>query len=290
MLTYNGLTDSLINAVKGVMEGDKKVRQYRAFGLTTEQKMDPVGQEDDDIDNDGKVDKSDKYLHNRRKAINKSMEKKKSSNVVLNPVVKENTVLDEADIKKVSTERLHQIIKSAENQRVSPGFGSKLIAAKQELKRRMNNASVEEMSSKEKMKRGLYNSKVSEMSSKEKMKRGLYNSAAEKDVGEQLDIGEPVTKAGQSLRPQKGSGQTSRPSTGVDSGLENIHNCATHVYSEQWGDGRTVTTMHADPDANGNIAWYDVMFEHGIVKGVPIEELEIVLSESHMHSKKRGKK
>jgi hypothetical protein len=36
-------------------------------------KLDPVGKEDDDIDNDGDVDKSDKYLHNRRKAIGKAM-------------------------------------------------------------------------------------------------------------------------------------------------------------------------------------------------------------------------
>jgi hypothetical protein len=256
MLTYNGLTDSLIKAVKDVVEGDKKVHQHKAFGFTTEQKMDPVGKEDDDINNDGKVDKSDKYLHNRRKAISKSMGEKKSSSVVMNPVVKEDAQLDEADMTKISTERLRQIIKSAENERVSPGFGSKLIAAKQELKRRKNNASIEEMSSKEKMKRGLYNSQVGEMSSKEKMKRGLYNSQEQ---------------------------------TQVSSGLENPHNCATHVYSEEWGDGRTITTMHADPDAKGNIAWYDVMFEHGIQKGVPIEELEVVLSESHMHSK-RGKK
>ena len=33
------------------------------------EKLDPVGQEDDDINNDGKVDKTDKYLANRRKAI-----------------------------------------------------------------------------------------------------------------------------------------------------------------------------------------------------------------------------
>ncbi len=38
--------------------------------------MDPVGKADADIDNDGDVDKSDKYLHNRRKAIKKSMSKK----------------------------------------------------------------------------------------------------------------------------------------------------------------------------------------------------------------------
>ena len=33
------------------------------------EKLDPVGQEDDDINNDGKTDKTDKYLLNRRKAI-----------------------------------------------------------------------------------------------------------------------------------------------------------------------------------------------------------------------------
>ena len=35
--------------------------------------MDPVGKEDDDINNDGKVDKTDKYLKNRRKAISKNI-------------------------------------------------------------------------------------------------------------------------------------------------------------------------------------------------------------------------
>jgi len=33
------------------------------------EKLDPVGKEDDDINNDGKVDKTDKYLATRRKAI-----------------------------------------------------------------------------------------------------------------------------------------------------------------------------------------------------------------------------
>ena len=35
--------------------------------------LDPVGKEDDDINNDGKVDKTDKYLANRRKAIAKNI-------------------------------------------------------------------------------------------------------------------------------------------------------------------------------------------------------------------------
>lgn len=42
-----------------------------------EEKMDPVGKADADIDNDGDVDSSDKYLHARRKAIGKAMKKRK---------------------------------------------------------------------------------------------------------------------------------------------------------------------------------------------------------------------
>ena len=39
--------------------------------------LDPVGREDADIDNDGDTDKTDKYLHNRRKAVGKAIAKKK---------------------------------------------------------------------------------------------------------------------------------------------------------------------------------------------------------------------
>ena len=161
-----GISDSLLDAVKEVQDQD--VSKYRAFGLIDEKKkMDPVGKADADIDNDGDVDDSDKYLHNRRKAVKKAMGGEK----------------DEVDV-----------------------------------------------------------------------------NPKDDNVKE-----------------------------GKDSGLENPHNCATHVYSEQWGDGTPVKTMHADPDEAGNIAWYDVMFEHGIEKRVPIEELKVIKSSHHGH-KKRGMK
>ena len=40
-----------------------------------EEKMDAVGKEDGDIDNDGDKDASDKYLAKRRKTIAKAMKK-----------------------------------------------------------------------------------------------------------------------------------------------------------------------------------------------------------------------
>lgn len=172
-----GIPDSLLDAVKQVQ--NDSVAKHAAFGYVTEKKkMDPVGKADADIDNDGDVDKSDEYLHNRRKAIKKAMSGKK----------------DNID-----------------------------------------------------------------MSPKEPMPKGMAEEAEEVEEGK-------------------------------DSGLENPHNCATHVYSEQWGDGTPVKTMHADPDEAGNIAWYDVMFEHGIEKRVPIEELKVLKSSMHGHARNKKEK
>ena len=59
------------------------------------------------------------------------------------------------------------------------------------------------------------------------------------------------------------------------------HNCASKVKSEEYGIGECIKTMHAEPDENGYVAWYDVLFEHGIEEQVPTESLEILVSESH---------
>lgn len=40
-------------------------------------KLDPVGKEDADVNNDGKVNNTDKYLKKRRQAIGKNIKKKK---------------------------------------------------------------------------------------------------------------------------------------------------------------------------------------------------------------------
>jgi len=57
---------------------DKKSSQgFQPTGLKNE-KLDPVGQADADIDNDGDVDSSDKYLKNRRKKISKAIKNDES--------------------------------------------------------------------------------------------------------------------------------------------------------------------------------------------------------------------
>ncbi len=60
-------------------EKSAKTAKKEEVEYTTEKKLDPVGKEDKDIDNDGDHDKSDKYLLARRKKVGKiiAMSKKK---------------------------------------------------------------------------------------------------------------------------------------------------------------------------------------------------------------------
>lgn len=68
------------------------------------------------------------------------------------------------------------------------------------------------------------------------------------------------------------------------------HLCAKNVVHEEWGEGQPVHGMHAMPDVDGNIAWYDVMFEHGIEKGVSINELKVTRVVEHGHTNKKNGK
>jgi hypothetical protein len=66
------------------------------------------------------------------------------------------------------------------------------------------------------------------------------------------------------------------------------HMCATKVFHKEWAEGTPIKTMHADPDENGLIEWYDVMFDHGIER-VMTEDMEIISEMSHGHKKRKMK-
>ena len=76
-----------------------------------QEKLDPVGKEDDDIDNDGDVDSSDKYLAKRRKAISKAIKKDEGA-------MKRGKDLDtfkpkpkKEEVKEGKMSQLHQLMK-----------------------------------------------------------------------------------------------------------------------------------------------------------------------------------
>ena len=67
----SGLKSMIKKGAKAVAKGAIKVAKRMS-----EAKLDPVGKEDGDVNNDGKKDSTDSYLMNRRKAIGKAMGKK----------------------------------------------------------------------------------------------------------------------------------------------------------------------------------------------------------------------
>ena len=73
---FKNSATKIVNNPEEAMTGMEMDEKALASGLTQE-KLDPVGKEDDDIDNDGDVDKTDKYLANRRKAVSKAINKQK---------------------------------------------------------------------------------------------------------------------------------------------------------------------------------------------------------------------
>ena len=81
--------------------------------------------------------------------------------------------------------------------------------------------------------------------------------------------------------------QTQAEATMMKDTGEIVHNCAKHVEHAEWGPGATLAEEHAAPDAAGNIAWYDIMFEHGLERQVPTASLNILVSEAHVHAKKK---
>ena len=67
------------------------------------------------------------------------------------------------------------------------------------------------------------------------------------------------------------------------------HNCAKKVCHEEFGEGVTIFGEHAEPDENGYVSHYDVLFNHGVEKSVPTTDMEVLVSEGHGgHKKKSG--
>ena len=78
--------------------------------------LDPVGKEDSDVNNDGKVDKSDSYLKNRRKAIGKA-------------IAKEEVIYE----KEEGGEKKLDVMKGKNNIKVNPTLGEKMDLAKADM-------------------------------------------------------------------------------------------------------------------------------------------------------------
>ena len=98
-------------------------------------------------------------------------------------------------------------------------------------------------------------------------------------------IGQAMAQDDKENKDKKNEGLEDSPNA-----ANSQHLCAKNVVHEEWGEGQPVHGMHAMPDVDGNIAWYDVMFEHGIEKGVSINELKVTRVVEHGHTNKKNGK
>ena len=98
-------------------EGERKSGEQTAK-VKSGQGLDPVGHEDSDVNNDRKVDKTDKYLLNRRKKIGKAIAKEEFSNwrtdlfevdTAVNDLVKEKKVKNKVIINPEIKEAVEKI-------------------------------------------------------------------------------------------------------------------------------------------------------------------------------------
>ena len=90
-------------------EGEKKKGEQTAK-TKSGKGLDPVGKEDGDVNNDGKKDKTDSYLMNRRKAIGKAM-------------AKEEFIGEVADAKPEEKEKKMDVMKGKNKIEVNPKLG-----------------------------------------------------------------------------------------------------------------------------------------------------------------------
>ena len=73
----NSATQIVNNPATGEMDGSTTMETKQLSTDLFNEELDPVGQEDDDVNNDGKVDKTDKYLKNKRTKTSAAINKNK---------------------------------------------------------------------------------------------------------------------------------------------------------------------------------------------------------------------
>ena len=122
------------------------------------------------------------------------------------------------------------------------------------------------------------------------MKEGVTNAFDWKNTPSQIPKKPGELTGHEAKKTDKGVQYTKKPvKENMDTPGNSTHQCAIHVKSEQFGEGRTLTSQHAVPDELGNIAWYDVMFAEGI-KRVETKDLEVLVTEDHMNHPMKKKK
>ena len=243
---------------------------------------------DKDIDNDGDVDASDKYLHKRRKAVSKAV-KKEDMDKPMTSADRAKAMQKKADkVKKDAEAKL----KKAKGLTMGEGKYAKysdLLLKKQRMKKMGQNTMVVDKEI-EAEKKKIQSAGPMKMKKEETLKekgKGLYYN-----INKKRKEGRPMRKKGEKGAPSETDFANAKKTAKEE--RENCHSkdhdCATVVEHIVWGFGKPVYESHAVPTDDGYVSWYDVEFEHGIEKEVPTEDLKIYTTEAHEKKEKDKKK
>ncbi len=96
------LTQGSTKTKKGITINPKKEDLMSESELNEKKKLDPVGKEDSDIDNDGDVDKSDKYLNFRRKVRTSMVKRKQKMKEEIAAALRNKQLVSEEPIDEVA--------------------------------------------------------------------------------------------------------------------------------------------------------------------------------------------
>lgn len=131
-----------------------------------------------------------------------------------------------------------------------------------------------------------WQSKAADVKAEKKAKKD-YDGDGKVETAKAEVWGSRAKAAKKAGNPFKTTMEAKMPGVAKGSMPGKQHMCATKLFHEQYGSGEPIHTQHAEPDAEGNIAWYDVMFEHGLERQVPTDSMTIVEAMMHGHSKKK---
>ena len=243
---------------------------------------------DKDIDNDGDVDASDKYLHKRRKAVSKAV-KKEDMDKPMTSADRAKAMQKKADkVKKDAEAKL----KKAKGLTMGEGKYAKysdLLLKKQRMKKMGQNTMVvdKEIEAEKKKVQSAGPMKMKKEETLKEKGKGLYYN-----INKKRKEGRPMRKKGEKGAPSEDDFKSAAKTAKEE--RENCHSkdhdCATVVEHIVWGFGKPVYESHAVPTDDGYVSWYDVEFEHGIEKEVPTEDLKIYTTEAHEKKEKDKKK
>lgn len=284
---------------------------------------------DKDIDNDGDVDSSDKFLHKRRKAISKAV-KNEDMMKPMTSAQRAKEMQKKADKVKRDAEAK---LKKAKGITMGEGKYAKysdLLLKKQRMKKMGQNTMVvdKEIEAEKKKiqsqgtmkmkKESLYaNIHKKRKEGRPMRKKGEKGAPSEKDFDnakktakEEVDprdlrgrpkkdshpnspygVKHPMHPANIAKRKEKEKKKAQSANEERENCHSKDHDCATVVEHIVWGFGKPVYESHAVPTDDGFVSWYDVEFEHGVEKEVPTEDLKIYTTEDHSkYMKPKSKK